>query len=249
MTLCGSQVKELHKIALVGAGRIGTIVAEKIIYKKASLFSRLFGKQKKIAQDFVIIDSDETLAKEASEKFPGARVFRADASDESFINEEGIDKFDLAICVTHNHEMNMVLAAYLESLGVGQTVSLGASSAFASIARKLGVDVPVPLRDAVIDSIMSHLRGNSVKEIHTVTTGDLEIMECVLPGDSKAINKTLKDIADPGIFLVLLVKKFDSSIYEIPVGNTMLNSGDHVVFITQAEKNGEVVKFFGGSVK
>jgi trk system potassium uptake protein TrkA len=251
LELCGSKQKELKKIALIGAGRIGSIVAEKIIHpEKKSFIWRLFsGRTLKRAQDFVIIDSDETLAKAASEKFPDARIFRADATDEAFLREEGITSFDLAICATHNHEMNMVLAAYLESLGVGQTVSLVTSSAFASIARKLGVDVPVPLRDAVIDSIMSHLRGNSVKEIHTVTTGDLEIMECVLPGDSKAINKTLKDIADPGIFLVLLVKKFDSSAYEIPVGNTVLNSGDHVVFITQAEKNGEVVKFFGGSVK
>ena len=96
---------------------------------------------------------------------------------------------------------------------------------------------------------MSHLRGKSVKEIHTVTTGDLEIIECALPGDSKAINKTLRDIANPGVFLILLVKKYDSQTYEIPVGDTRLHAGDHVILITVAEENSNVVSFFGGSVK
>lgn len=245
MTLCGSQVKELHKIALVGAGRIGTIVAEKIIYKKASLFSRLFGKQKKIAQDFVIIDSDETLAKEASEKFPGARVFRADASDESFINEEGIDKFDLAICVTHNHEMNMVLAAYLESLGVGKSISLVDNAAFADIARKIGIDVAVPLRDAVVDSIMSHLRGKAVTGIHTVNDGSLEIIECKLFDNSSVNNKMLKEIAENGKFLILLVQKPGDAQYKIPVGDTVLSTGDSVILITTAEENQHVIEKFG----
>ena len=73
------------------------------------------------------------LAKTAAEKFPDAKVMNADASDEVFLKEEGITSYDLAICCTHNHEMNMILAAYLESLGVKQTVSLVASSAFARI--------------------------------------------------------------------------------------------------------------------
>ncbi|MBQ9494327.1 MAG: Trk system potassium transporter TrkA [Treponema sp.] len=251
LALCGSAQKSLNSIALIGAGRIGTIIAEKLMQPKEkkslrALFSRQLVKR---PQTFVIIDNDEALTKKAAEKFPSANVFCADATDESFLQEEGIDKFDLAICATHNHEMNMVLAAFLESLGVGQSVSLVTSSAFSSIARKLGVDVSVPLRDAVVDSIVSHLRGKSVKEVHTITTGDLEIIECALPADSKAINKTLKDVSNPGVFLVLLLKKHDSSAYEIPVGDTVLNAGDHVVLITLAEENGKIVSFFGGSVK
>ena len=132
----------------------------------------------------------------------------ADASDEVFLKEEGITSYDLAICCTHNHEMNMILAAYLESLGVKQTVSLVASSAFAQISEKLGIDVSVPLRDTVVDSIMSHLRGKSVKEIHTVTNGQLEIVECEVTLNSKANGKYLKEIADPGKFLVLMNKRW-----------------------------------------
>ena len=191
---------------------------------------KFFGnKNARHSQEIVIIDNDEQLAKNASERFPNARVYRADATDENFLVEEGITSFDLAICATHNHEMNMVLAAYLESLGVKQTISLVTSSAFASIAQKLGVDVPIPLRDVIVDSIMSHLRGNVVKEIHTITNGELEIIESVLPSSSKVNGKTVKEFADPAKFLILLDKHLGKDEYEITNGNTMLSAGDHLV--------------------
>jgi trk system potassium uptake protein TrkA len=197
--------------------------------------------------DFVIIDNHDELSKAAAEKFPDARILRADATDEAFLREEGIVNYDLAICTTHNHEMNMVLAAYLESLGVGQSIALVSSAAFASIAEKLGVDVSVPLRDSVVDSIMSHLRGKSVKEIHTVTNGHLEIVECEVSSSSKACGKALKEIANPGSYLVLMARKVGSEGYQIANGNTVFSAGDHIVLITKADDSKKVLSFYGSN--
>jgi trk system potassium uptake protein TrkA len=247
LELCGSKMEELKKVALVGAGRIGTIVADHIIQKRdSSLFGKFFEKtRKRIAQDFVIVDSDEELCKQASERFPNANIFCADITDEGFIQEEGLDKFNLVICATHNHELNMVVSAYLESLGVEKTISLVANSAFGEIARKLGVDVAVPIRDAVVDSIMSHLRGKAVTGIHTVSSGDMEIIECDLPSSSKVVGKTLKDISSPGEYLILLIKKLGSDQYDIPIGNTVLTVGDHLVLIANTGDKKVLEKFSG----
>ncbi len=248
LELCGSVQKELKKVVLIGAGRIGNIIAEKLIQKKAGGFARLFsGAKARHSQEFVIIDSDDVLAKAAAERFPDARVLCADASDENFLREEGLTSFDLAICATHNHELNMILAAYLESLGVGQSISLVKSHDFVEISEKhLGVDVAIPLRDSVVDSIMSHLRGKSVKEIHTVTTGELEIVECEITSSSKVSGKPLREIADPGSFLVLLDKKLGSQNYAIPSGDTQFAAGDHVVLITKSENSKKVLSYFAG---
>lgn len=248
LALCGTEKQNLKKVALIGAGRIGSIVAEKLIPKKKNAFSKLFsGIKNNNAQDFVIIDSNDALAKSASEKFPEARVMCADASDENFLREEGITKFDLAICATRNHEMNMVLAAYLESLGVKQSVSLVSSAAFATIADKLGIDVSVPLRDVVVDSIMSHLRGKSVKEIHTVTDGLLEIVECEVGSHSKFAGKALREISNPGTYLLLMSRKSGLDEFKIAGGNTVIYPGDHVVLITEAENSGKILSCFAGS--
>ena len=142
--------------------------------------------------------------------------------------------------------MNMVVAAYLESLGVKQSISLVNNAAFATIATKLGVDVSVALRDVIVDSIMSHMRGKAVKEIHTITNGQLEIVECEVTSSSKANGKTLKEISNPGNFLVLM-NRDNTGTYQIVNGNTKLMSGDHIVLITVAEHNKKVLSFFAGN--
>lgn len=245
LELCGSEQKALRKVVLIGAGRIGSIVAEKLMPSRSKALSRFLGSKR--SQDFVIIDNNDQLTKNCAERFPEARVMCADASDENFLREEGITSFDLAICTTHNHELNMVLAAYLESLGVGQSISLVSSADFVTIADKLGVDVAIPLRDAVVDSIMSHLRGKSVKEIHTVTNGQLEVVECELTNGSKFSGKSLKEIANPGSFLVLMVKKPGLEEYKIVDGNTILQAGDRVVLITDSEKTKKILSNFTGN--
>ncbi len=246
LELCGSKQQELRKIVIVGAGRIGSLVAEKIIQPRRNSFLKwIGGNAHKNSQKVVIIDSDDQLTKSASERFPEAHICKGDAADELFLQEEGIPHFDLAICATHNHELNMVLAAYLESLGVRQSIALVNNSAFAAIAQKLGVDVTVALKDVVVDSIMSHMRGKSVKEIHTVTNGELEIIECELASASKVNGRKMKDVAQPGKFLVLLVRHAGKSDYEIVNGETVFATGDHLALIADSEHTLKVLEFFG----
>lgn len=247
LKLCGSKIDALKNITLVGAGRIGTIVADHILEKRSTSFlKRIFeASTKKIAQNFVIVDSDKNLCKEASDKFASARVLCGDITDEGFIQEESLDKSDLVICATHNHEMNMVISAYMESLGVQKTISLVEHSAFADIARKLGIEVPIPLRDTIVDCIMSHLKGKNVKGIHTVSGGAFEIVECDLQESSKFNGKALKDIASPGEYLMLLVRKHGQLDYELPTGNTVLAAKDHLVLIEKAGDKKILEKFSG----
>ncbi len=244
LKLCGSQKKDLKKIAIVGAGRIGCLIAQKIIEPKKKGLNFLKNKFQNRSQDIVIIDSNENLTQSAHEKFPQARIFTADATDENFLRDEGLTNFDLAICATHNHELNMVMAAYLESLGVEQSVSLVSSSAFVPIATKLGVDVAVPLKDVIVDSIMSHLRGKGVKEVHTISNSELEIVECEITEKSRLIGKSIKEIADSSKFLVLLVKKSENEEYEIANGSTTFSLHDQAVLISYTETSKQVLDFF-----
>jgi trk system potassium uptake protein TrkA len=98
-----------------------------------------------------------------------------------------------------------------------------------------------------VDAIIGHLRGKSITGVHTVSDGDLEIIEYVMPEDSHLNGKALKDIAEPGTFLVLLIQGKDQEDYSIPAGNTVLNGGDKLVLISNMEETVKVIEFFGGS--
>lgn len=244
--LCGSEINKLRRIVLVGAGRIGTLISEGLLEKKQmSFLSKFLNFHKKTNQDFVIVDSDSKRAKEASERFPDANVFCADITDEGFIAEENLQNYDLFIATTHNHELNMIASAYVKSLGIDKTIALVASSAYSGISRTIGIDVAVPIKDAVVDSIMSHLRGESVKDLRTISEGKLEILKIQLPEENEVEGKTLKDIAIPGVFLALLMQKKDSKEFVIPKGDTVLNKDDTWIIITFAQEAKRILDFFG----
>lgn len=248
LRLCGSKLKKIKKIAIVGAGRIGTIVVEKLIQRKSNFVTRFLKKEGALTQEFCIIDSDEERAKAAEEKFNGVKVFCADATEEGFIEEEGIDKYDLAICATHNHELNIVMSAYFESLGISNSIALVGNNAFGEIARKIGIEVAVPIRDTVVDSIMSHLKGRAVTGVHTVNEGALEIVEIVVGKDCPVMGCSLRDIAENGKFLVLMVKKAGTTEHFIPIGSTTIEEKDQIVLITTNEENQHVLEKFGAEI-
>ncbi len=245
LDLCGTEINVIKKIALVGAGKIGTIVAEQLLQNKITDRKDVFGIRKKISSDFFIIDSDKERAKAAAAKFPMANVFQADITDESFIEEENLSSFDLVIAATRNHELNMIASAYMKTLGVSKTVCLVQSGNYAAIGRDIGIDVAIPIKDAVIDSILTHLRGKSVTGIHTVTDGKLEIIEIVLPEDCPIAGTKLSDFSDLSAFIVLLVKENKKEKFTIPSGDAVFHPGDVLVFLVQPDNIFDVLSVFG----
>ena len=89
LEVCGSKQKELRKIAIIGAGRIGTLLAQKLIEpRKVNGFTFWRGKTLRSGQKVTIIDTDAELTKAASERFPEAHVCCGDATDESFCRKK-----------------------------------------------------------------------------------------------------------------------------------------------------------------
>jgi trk system potassium uptake protein TrkA len=143
----------------------------------------------------------------------------------------------------------MVMAGYLKSLGVRKTIALVSSAEFVEIARKIGSDVAIPLKDAVVDTILSHLRGKSVTGIHTISGGDLEILEYLVPEKAPVAGKAVKDIALPGKFLLLMVQKQGAPRCAIPVGDTVIEEGDRLILVSDTAETGRVLSRFGGKAK
>ena len=243
LELCHTEVNSIRKIAILGAERIGLTVADHIMKRRLTsiektlgqtTWRKLFGRYAGIfSHDLIIIDNDEKRCAEASERYPDAKVLCGDATDDGLIQEENLNNCDLLVATTHHYEKNLIAAAYLESMGVKRTISLTADTAFSNIAHKLGVEVAVPMRDTVVDNIMSHLHGKNVKAIHTIAEGQFSIVECDVAPGSKVVGKALYEIPKPCEFLVLLAKLPDAGSYEIPYGGTKLVSGMHLILIAR----------------
>ena len=238
---------KLRRVVVFGADRVGSLLLARQQEKRhVSLWRRLFGMASPGAyQKLVVVDRDPVRCREAVERFPDVRVLCGDVTDEALLNEEDIFSCDLLVAASGNYELNLVTAAYLKSRGVKKTIALTAHSSYGDIARKLGVDVAVPMRGTVVDSIRGRLRGGRVDAVHSVCNRRFEIVEGYVAPKSSVVGKRLQDVMDLGSFLVLLHRPADGAAYEVPRGGTVLEADAHVVLITAAGDTRLVSRFCG----
>ena len=234
-----------RRIAVFGAGRIGSFVVERLLSaRRSSRWTNLFasGGQE---SGILLFDPDPERCREAAKRFEGVRVICGDVTEADLVREEALDECDLVVAASRNHERNLILSAYLKSRGAGRCIALTSSAEFNDIAVKLGVDVAVPLRDTVVDSILGNLRGRSVKAVHSVCNRAFEIVECDVAADGKAAGKALKELPKSGEFLVLLVRDPGEDSFHIPDGGTVLGAGSRAVIAVHAGDR-RAVRIFGG---
>jgi trk system potassium uptake protein TrkA len=215
--------------------------------KTQSFWNSIFNFRRR-KREILVIDKDTQLCREMSEKFPEARILNGDITDDGLHQNEGVCDCDLMVAASGNYERNLLTAAYLKLRGVNKVIALTSDSAFDEIASKLGVDVTVPMRDVVIDSIMSHLRGRNINAVHSVGARKFEVVTCEIAAKSKVAGKKLRDIGGLDGSLMLLVKQPGNDFSEIPHGDMVLQGGAQAVIIMPAGDS-KVLRMFAGKLE
>jgi trk system potassium uptake protein TrkA len=248
--LSGRTEQPLRSIGIVGGGRVGSLITEGLLTKdeksKPSLFSFFKALIFRRGYRVVIIEQDHNLCKELSARFPEALVLNEDISEESFTTEEQIDKLDLIITTTDKQELNIITAVYLKSRGVDRTIAMVTGPGYAAIARQLGVDVVIPMKTVVVDSILSHLMGGGVKEVHRLGDGSVDIIEAEIHKGAPAANTSISTFRLSAGGLLMLVNRGDDSF--IPHGDYVFKEGDHIVLIAKTGSQAEIEKYFGAAL-
>ncbi|AEF84620.1 Trk system potassium uptake protein TrkA [Treponema primitia ZAS-2] len=249
--LAGRSERVLRKIGIVGGSRVGALIAEGLLgmdkpgenRHAKSIFSRLKPFISRSGRRVTIIEKDYNLCKDLSARYPEALVLNEDISDESFVSEERIDDLDLIVTATEDQELNMIAAIYLKSRGVHRAIAMVTGSGYAAIARQLGVDVVIPMKSVVVDSILSHLMGEGITRVHRLGDGSINVVELELGPDTPAADKGIAELDLPGGGLVMLVNRGDRSF--IPRGDYIFKSGDRIILIAKNGSEAEIERFFG----
>jgi trk system potassium uptake protein TrkA len=241
----GAVQTPIDRIAIFGADNISALtVAAQMEEKQSFWYSLLsFGRSKH--RKLIVIDRDLSRCRNLAEKFPEARILKGDITDDALLQDENVCDCDLMVAASGNYERNLMTAAYMKLRGVKRVIALTSDSAFDEIADKLGVDVTIPMRDVVIDAIMSRLRGHNVSAVHSIGARKFEIVACEVSPKSKVAGRHLRDIGRLEGALVLLVKNPDDEVPVVPNGDTVLESGAQAVVIMPAGDADTIRKFAG----
>jgi len=247
--LAGSAEKSIRRVGIVGGGKVGALLAESLLNNSAEIDSKkdpLSLLQTLISRNnrqVIIIEQDYRLCKDLTARFPDALILNNDISDESFITEEKLDTLDLLVTTTSDQELNIITAIYLKSRGVKRTIAMVTGSGHAAMARHLGVDVVMPIQSVVVDSILSHLLGSGIKEVHNMGDGSVEIIEVEIGENAPIVNKPIKQFAVSGGSLLMLVTRNGNSF--IPRGDYVFCRGDYIILLCKTGSRTEIKKYFG----
>ena len=225
-----------RRIVIFGADRVGAMLIPLIAEnRRSTLWRMLFGgKLSERQREVIVVDRNAARCQEIAKRHSYVRVLCGDITDEALMNEEDLYSCDLIVAASGNYELNLVTAAYMKSKGANKAVALTASTAYGAVARKLGIDVAVPMRGTVVDSILSHLRGRNVSAIHSVGNRSFEIVEGDISGKSRFAGKKLRELRELDGEFLLLPAKGSNGVTAIPNGETALDAGSHVVLIVRS---------------
>jgi trk system potassium uptake protein TrkA len=245
--LAGHIEKPLRKIGIVGGGKVGTLVAGGLLEREEvpdfSVFALLKNLMPRLSRRVIIIERDYRLCKDLAARFPEALILNEDISDESFVAEERLDDLDLIITTTNQQELNIITAVYLKSRGVDRTIALVSGSGYAAIARQLGVDVVIPMKSVVVDSIISHLMGRRVRGVHRLGDGSIGIIEVEIGPQAPVTDTSLTEFRLSAGGLVMLVNRGAQSF--IPRGDYVFTAGDRIILIAKNGSDAEIERLFG----
>jgi len=233
----GTEKMDLRRIVVVGGGKIGAMIAGHLLNgreKPQGVIKRLmtvFSEERR--RNVKIIDRDYARCKALAQQLPGALVINADVSDEGVFEEEHFANSDLIIAVTGEQELNLVTAVYAKTLGIKRSVALVTKTNYVRVASQLGIDVPVSLKNAVVNTILKLIRKGNIRSVHSISEGSLEVMEISVDEHSAVAGKRISEVRLPQDALVVTVLRDDKTI--IPDGECMLKGGDHIIVIVRVE--------------
>ena len=193
-----------------------------------------------------IIEYSKERAEFLSEKLNRAVVLNGSATDQELLLDENIDRADVFLALTNDDEVNIMASLLAKRLGTKKVMTLISNPVYAGLMRGGDIDVAISPQQATTSSLLAHVRRADTVSVHSLRRGAAEALEIIVHGDeksSKVVGRKIEDIqSPPGATLAALVR--DGEVH-IAHGNTVINSGDHViVFVVDKANTRAVEKLF-----
>ncbi|MFC2062294.1 TrkA C-terminal domain-containing protein, partial [Elusimicrobiota bacterium] len=132
----------------------------------------------------------------------------------------------------------ILVALYAKRVGIDRAISMVNQKNYMNMASKLGIDAVVSPKHSITNPILKFIRKGNIKSIHSISGGDVEIMEVSLEKKNQLTGKKIKDLHFPAHSLIISVVREDR--YIIPHGDLLIENGDHIIIIAQKESVGKI---------
>lgn len=224
--------KRVKRIMIAGAGNIGRRLASSL--ERGNYLTK-------------IIELDAAHARSVAEELNKTIVLLGNAADEDLLLREGVEDTDIFCAITNDDEANILSAMLAKRLGARKVMSLIKSPAYVDLVESgANIDIAVSPQQAVIGSLLAHVRRGDVVAVHSLRRGAAEAIEAIAHGDtssSRVVGHAIGDIKLPrGTTIGALVRKKKVIICH---HDTVIEPNDHVImFLIDKKHISQVERLF-----
>jgi trk system potassium uptake protein TrkA len=219
-------------IVIVGAGKIGFNLAQKLIQDKHTV---------------TVIEKNKTRCEGISQNLD-AMVINGDGCEPRYLEDAEVGRADVVAAVTAEDEDNLVICQLAkEVFGVGRTVARVNNPRNERIFTELGVDVPVNSTAIIAKIIEEESSFEDFINLMTFKRGKLALIRVDLTNDSPVLDKCVKDVKLPENSVFVSIVRGESIV--VPKGETVLKKGDDIIALTTIENEQQLLDLLVGKVK
>jgi trk system potassium uptake protein TrkA len=187
-----------------------------------------------------LIEHDDERARWLAERLPRTTVLNGDATDRDLLAREKIGESDVLIAALENDEQNLFATLLAKRAGTDRTVAVVNSGAYAELFEAVGVDVAVSPREATAEEITRFTSARRAENVSIIDKDRAEVLELQIDADSELADRPIREsVADlPEGVVIGAITRGGELI--TPRGDTVVESGDHVVVFIDTNALAEV---------
>lgn len=212
-------------VMIIGGSRTAAYLAQRLIRNKTRL---------------TIIEQDERRCKDLSEALPQATVINGNGTDQKLLLSEGIAATDAVVSLTGIDEENLLVSMFANYVGVPKSITKINRNEYNPILESMGVDSIVSPKLLTANEIVRYVRamedttGGSVLTLYRIVDGKAEALEFSVKGEGSFINQPLYKLKLKSNVLIAAIIRARKVI--IPSGSDVMQKGDTVIIVTEADR-------------
>ena len=226
MQLCGKENREISKVMISGAGKMGRLAA--------SALSKKYTVK--------VIDADLRNCERMAEAAEDVTVVHADPRDIEVLREEGLAATDAFLALDEGSEKNIVSCMLARQAGVPVLVADIEDIQYFEESEHLEIDIVVNKKLLTSSTIFQLLLDTALKTPKCLSLEDAEVLEIIVGDTAHATRKPVRDLKLPrGMTIAGLVR---DGVGLLVSGSTQIQAGDAVVVFCLAGSLSKVEKIF-----
>ena len=219
------------KVAIAGAGAVGTFVANDL---------------RAANHDVLLIERNPDIAARLR-SVVDVEWFVGDACEVDKLQEAGVADFDVMVAATGEDQVNLVVSLLAkQEFAVPRVVArVNDPKNKWLFNENWGVDVSVSTPHLLTALIEEAVSVGSLVRLFELEGGDAQLIEVTLADDSPALDRTIADLNVPRDATIVAVVRTGHVV--VPRGDTLLQLGDEVLALVTPDSETAVKELLVGS--